>query len=61
MTGLSMNPDYSVTEKQEIVKWYREYFSQFTPEELQTLPSESLPSLDVVKTKRNSTVENFTS
>ena len=51
MTGLSKNPDYSVTEKKEIVKWYGEYFSQFSPEELQTLPSEILPSLDVVKTK----------
>ena len=46
ITGLSMNPDYSVEEKRDVVKWYKEYFAQFTPEELQTLSSESLPTLN---------------
>jgi hypothetical protein len=43
VTGLSMNPDYSVSEKQEIVMWYKEYFAQFTPEELQALSAETFP------------------
>ena len=46
MTGLSMNPDYSVAEKREIIEWYKDYFSQFTPTELQTLSTESLPPVD---------------
>ena len=44
VTGLSMNPDYSVTEKKGIINWYTDYFSQFTTEELQALPVTSLPS-----------------
>lgn len=38
VTGLSKNPFYTAKEKQEYVKWYRKYFSQFTPEELQAIP-----------------------
>lgn len=53
VTGLSMNPDYSVAEKGDIIKWYREYFAQFTPEELQALHSESLPQMDAAKTRTN--------
>lgn len=50
VTGLSMNPDYTVTEKQDVIKWYRDYFAQFTYEELQALSTESLPSVDAAKT-----------
>lgn len=38
VTGLAKNPHYSATEKVEYVEWYKEYFSQFTLEELQALP-----------------------
>lgn len=48
VTGLSMNPDYTAKEKQDIVDWYRDYFGQFTPGELQALPINSLPSLEPV-------------
>ena len=43
VTGLSMNPDYTVAEKRGIIAWYKEYFSQFTPDELQAevLPQHS--------------------
>ena len=51
VTGLSMNPDYTVTEKQDIIKWYKDFFEQFTPEELQALPTKSLPTLDSVMRK----------
>ena len=37
MTGLSKNAFYTAKEKQECVEWYRNYFSQFTPEELQAM------------------------
>ena len=37
VTGLSKNPYYTAKEKQECVEWYRNYFSQFTPEELQAI------------------------
>lgn len=47
VTGLSMNPDYSITEKQDIIRWYKKYFDQFTQEELQALPANSLPTLDI--------------
>lgn len=50
MTGLSMNPDYTVTEKQDIIHWYKNYFAQFTPEELQTLPTSDLPPLNTAET-----------
>ena len=39
VTGLSKNPFYTAKEKQEYVEWYRKYFSQFTPEELQAIPA----------------------
>lgn len=39
VTGLSKNPHYTAQEKREYVEWYRNYFSQFSDEELQTLPS----------------------
>ena len=53
MTGLSMNPEYSVAEKRDIVMWYKEYFEQFTPAELQALPAKSLPELDLKTNKNN--------
>ena len=37
VTGLSKNPYYTAKEKQDCVEWYRNYFSQFTPEELQAI------------------------
>ena len=37
VTGLSKNPNYSAQEKREYVEWYKEYFNQFTPEELQAI------------------------
>ena len=37
VSGLSRNPDYTAQEKREYVEWYRKYFSQFTPEELQSI------------------------
>ena len=46
VTGLSMNPDYSVQEKRDFINWYKEYFANFTLEELQALPSHSIPNLD---------------
>lgn len=49
VTGLSMNPDYSVSEKKDFISWYKDYFANFTLEELQALPSHSIPSLDQVK------------
>lgn len=51
VTGLSNNPDYKVEEKQNIVKWYKEYFSQFTHKELQALPVEKFPQQDTIKTE----------
>ncbi|CAI8016262.1 28S ribosomal protein S31, mitochondrial [Geodia barretti] len=39
VTGLSKNPHYSAREKREHVQWYRDYFAQFSDEELQALPS----------------------
>ncbi len=35
LTGLSKNPHYNASEKKEIVTWYKEYFNNFTPEQLQ--------------------------
>ncbi len=49
MTGLSMNPDYSVTEKRDFINWYKDYFAKFTSEELQALPSQNIPNLDQIK------------
>ena len=40
MTGLSKNSYYTAQEKREHVQWYRDYFAQFTDEELQAMPSE---------------------
>ena len=37
LTGLSNNPDYTVKEKQDFIKWYKEYFTQFGPDELQMI------------------------
>ena len=37
VAGLSKNPHYSAKEKKEYVEWYRDYFSQFSDEELQAL------------------------
>ncbi len=42
-TGLSMNPGYTVEEKRDFMNWYAEYFAQFSPEELQTLPPNVIP------------------
>ena len=39
VTGLSKNPHYTAQEKREHVQWYRDYFAQFTDEELQAIPS----------------------
>ena len=39
MTGLSKNPHYTAQEKREHVQWYRDYFAQFSDEELQAMPS----------------------
>ena len=39
VTGLSKNPHYTAQEKRENVQWYRDYFAQFSDEELQALPS----------------------
>ncbi len=41
VTGLSKNPHYSAQEKREYVQWYRKYFSNFTPEELQSVGPQS--------------------
>jgi hypothetical protein len=41
VTGLSKNPHYTAQEKRDNVEWYREYFAQFSDEELQTQPSAS--------------------
>ena len=49
VTGLSMNPDYSVKEKQDFIMWYKDYFSKFTEEELQALPSQNILSVDKIK------------
>ncbi len=35
LTGLSQNPDYTVNEKRDFIDWYRNYFDEFTAEELQ--------------------------
>eukprot|EP00731_Ephydatia_muelleri_P023747 Em0016g18a len=35
VTGLSKNPHYTVQEKRDVVGWYKDYFTKFTPEELQ--------------------------
>lgn len=37
MTGLSNNPDYTVKEKKDFVEWYRNFFQEFTLEELQAM------------------------
>ena len=37
VTGLSKNPFYTAKEKKECVEWYKDYFTQFTPEELQAM------------------------
>ena len=42
VTGLSKNPYYTAKEKQEFVEWYRNYFSQFTPEELQAIATNKM-------------------
>ena len=39
MTGLSKNPHYTAQEKRDYVQWYRDYFAQFSDEELQNLSS----------------------
>ena len=36
VTGLSKNPHYTAQEKRDYVEWYRDYFAQFSDEELQT-------------------------
>ncbi len=35
LTGLSKNPHYNANEKRETVAWYKQYFDNFTPEQLQ--------------------------
>lgn len=52
VTGLSMNPDYSVEEKRDFIKWYKDYFANFTSEELQALPSQNIPNVDQIKTSK---------
>ena len=37
VTGLSKNPHYTAAEKRECVEWYKDYFSEFTSSELQSL------------------------
>ena len=38
VTGLSRNPNYSAKEKRDYVLRFKTYFSQFSPEELQSVP-----------------------
>ncbi len=35
VTGLSKNPYYTAEEKKEVVAWYKNYFDDFTAEQLQ--------------------------
>ena len=49
VTGLSMNPDYSVKEKRDFIDWYKEYFSKFSPEELQTIYPDDIPKYEAKK------------
>ena len=43
VTGLSMNPDYTVQEKHDFINWYKSFFSEFSSEELQALsPDDTL-------------------
>ena len=37
VTGLSKNPSYTAVEKRRFVQSYKEYFSQFSADELQTV------------------------
>ena len=37
VTGLSKNPRYTASEKRQCVQWYKDYFSEFTSKELQSL------------------------
>ena len=37
VTGLSKNPHYTAAEKRQCVEWYKDYFSEFTSSELQSL------------------------
>jgi len=39
VTGLSKNPHYSAAEKRNVVAWYKNYFEQFSVEELQSIKS----------------------
>ena len=45
VTGLSKNAFYTAQEKKECVEWYRNYFSQFTPEELQAMETAKMEPL----------------
>lgn len=41
VTGLSKNPHYTAAEKEEIVGWYKDYFKDFSLEELQSLQQQT--------------------